>query len=59
VSIPTATRHLKEKIEQFKEGLLVPVVIASLTLLLSDHDTFSAAVLGKFFVFLLLLSCVC
>ena len=31
----------------FKEGLLIPVVIASLALLLSDHDTFSAATLAK------------
>lgn len=46
-SIPAATQHLKEKLAAFKEGLLVPVVIASLTLLLSDHDTFSAATLAK------------
>ncbi|KAJ4353053.1 hypothetical protein N0V95_003706 [Ascochyta clinopodiicola] len=46
-SIPAATAHLKEKLPAFKEGLLVPVVIASLTLLLSDHDTFSAATLAK------------
>jgi hypothetical protein len=31
----------------FKKGLLIPAVIASLTLLLSDHDTFSAATLAK------------
>ena len=47
ISIPAATQHLKEKLPAFKEGLLVPVVIASLTLLLSDHDTFSAATLAK------------
>lgn len=47
ISIPTATQHLKEKLPAFKEGLLIPVVIASLTLLLSDHDTFSAATLMK------------
>ncbi|KAJ4985311.1 hypothetical protein SVAN01_09162 [Stagonosporopsis vannaccii] len=46
-SIPAATEHLKEKLPAFKEGLLVPVVIASLALLLSDHDTFSAATLAK------------
>lgn len=46
-SIPAATQHLKEKLPAFKEGLLIPVVIASLTLLLSDHDTFSAATLAK------------
>lgn len=47
VSIPNATEHLKAKVEEFKKGGLVPVVIASLTLLLSDHDTFSAATLLK------------
>lgn len=47
VSIPAATQHLKEKLAAFKEGLLIPVVIASLTLLLYDHDTFSAATLAK------------
>lgn len=47
ISIPAATVHLKEKLPAFKEGLLIPVVIASLTLLLSDHDTFSAATLAK------------
>ncbi|KAF9697538.1 hypothetical protein EKO04_004523 [Ascochyta lentis] len=46
-SIPAATQHLKEKLPAFKQGLLVPVVIASLTLLLSDHDSFSAATLAK------------
>lgn len=47
ISIPAATAHLEEKLSAFKEGLLIPVVIASLTLLLSDHDTFSAATLAK------------
>ncbi|KAH7341203.1 hydrophobic surface binding protein A-domain-containing protein [Pyrenochaeta sp. MPI-SDFR-AT-0127] len=47
VSIPAATTHLKEKVAAFKEGLLTPVVIASLALLLYDHDTFSAATLAK------------
>ena len=46
-SIPAAALHLKEKLPAFKEGLLIPVVIASMTLLLSDHDTFSAATLAK------------
>lgn len=46
-SIPAATKHLEGKLREFKEGLLVPVVIASLALLLSDHDTFSAATLAK------------
>ena len=46
-SIPAATQHIKEKLPQFKEGLLIPAVIASLTLLLNDHDTFSAATLAK------------
>lgn len=47
MSIPDATKHLKEKVAAFKEGALVPVVIASLALLLYDHDTFSAATLAK------------
>ncbi|KAF2621180.1 hypothetical protein BU25DRAFT_354973 [Macroventuria anomochaeta] len=46
-SIPSTTKHLKEKLPAFKEGLLIPVVIASLVLLLSDHDTFSAATFAK------------
>ncbi|KAF2849611.1 hypothetical protein T440DRAFT_533080 [Plenodomus tracheiphilus IPT5] len=46
-SIPAATRHLKAKEPAFKESRLGAVVIASLTLLLYDHDTFSAAVLAK------------
>lgn len=47
ISIPATTAHTKEKLPEFKKGLLTPVVIASLTLLLSDHDTFSAATLSK------------
>jgi hypothetical protein len=47
ISIPTSTQHLEEKLPAFKEGGLIPVVIASLALLLSDHDTFSAATLLK------------
>lgn len=47
ISIPASAEHLKEKVKAFKAGGLIPVVIASLTLLLSDHDTFSAATLLK------------
>ncbi|KAF1926000.1 uncharacterized protein M421DRAFT_423283 [Didymella exigua CBS 183.55] len=47
ISIPAATAHLKEKLPAFRQSLLIPVVIASLTLLLSDHDTFSVATLAK------------
>jgi len=47
VSIPEATQHLKDKMLQFKEGGLAPVVVASLALLLTDHDTFSGATLLK------------
>jgi hypothetical protein len=47
ISIPNATKHLEAKAEAFKEGSLTAVVIASLALLLSDHDTFSAATLAK------------
>ncbi|KAH6629008.1 hydrophobic surface binding protein A-domain-containing protein [Boeremia exigua] len=46
-SIPAATQRLKEKLPAFREGALVPIVIASLALLLSDHDSFSAATLAK------------
>ncbi|KAF2818922.1 hypothetical protein CC86DRAFT_308223 [Ophiobolus disseminans] len=47
VSIPNATKNLKAKADAFKEGGLTLVVIASLNLLLYDHDTFSAATLLK------------
>lgn len=47
ISIPNATRNLKTKAPAFKEGGLTPVVVASLKLLLYDHDSFSAAVLAK------------
>jgi hypothetical protein len=47
VSIPTSIEHLKAKAPAFKEGGLTLTVIASLKLLLYDHDTFSAAVLAK------------
>lgn len=46
-SIPSATQHLKQKQPAFKESGFSAVVIASLSLLLYDHDTFSAAVLAK------------
>lgn len=47
VSIPASTQHLQEKEPEFKESGFSAVVIGSLSLLLSDHDTFSAAVLAK------------
>lgn len=47
VSIPNATQNLKAKADAFKESGLTLVVIASLKLLLYDHDTFSAATLLK------------
>ncbi|KAF2034188.1 hypothetical protein EK21DRAFT_57026 [Setomelanomma holmii] len=47
VSIPASTEHLEAKVAAFKEGGLVPTVIASLELLLYDHDSFSDAVLAK------------
>lgn len=47
ISIPTSIEHLKAKAPEFKKGGLTPTVVASLKLLLYDHDTFSAAVLAK------------
>lgn len=47
ISIPTSIEHLKAKAPAFKEGGLTITVIASLKLLLYDHDTFSAATLAK------------
>lgn len=47
ISIPTSIAHLKAKASAFKEGGLIITVIASLKLLLHDHDSFSAAVLAK------------
>ncbi|KAI8941490.1 hypothetical protein NX059_002707 [Plenodomus lindquistii] len=47
LSIPFASQLLIDKEPVFKESGLTPVVIASLKLLLYDHDTFSAAVLAK------------
>lgn len=46
-SIPNAVDVLKSKKQVFQQALLTPVVIASLELLLNDHDTLSAAVLDK------------
>ena len=47
VSIPISTKNLKAKAAAFKESGLTLTVIASLKLLLYDHDTFSEAVLAK------------
>jgi hypothetical protein len=47
ISIPSSVEDLKAKAPAFKEGSLTPTVIASLKLLLYDHDTFSAATLAK------------
>jgi hypothetical protein len=47
VSIPASIEHLKAKAPAFKEGGLTITVVASLKLLIYDHDTFSAAVLAK------------
>ncbi|KAH7385583.1 hydrophobic surface binding protein A-domain-containing protein [Phaeosphaeria sp. MPI-PUGE-AT-0046c] len=48
VSIPASIEHLKAKAPAFREGGLTVTVVASLKLLLYDHDTFSAATLAKF-----------
>jgi hypothetical protein len=47
VSIPASLEDLKAKAPAFKEGSLTITVVASLKLLLYDHDTFSAATLAK------------
>lgn len=47
VSIPNDVQVLIGKKPQFEASGLVPVVLASLKLLLNDHDTFSAAVTAK------------
>jgi hypothetical protein len=47
VSIPNSLEDLKAKAPAFKEGGLTITVVASLKLLLYDHDTFSAATLAK------------
>lgn len=49
VSIPDDVQVLIEKKPKFEDSGLVPVVVASLKLLLNDHDTFSAAVTEKSF----------
>lgn len=45
--IPAVTQRMREKLPGLKENPLTPVMIASLTLLLNDQDTFSAAALAK------------
>lgn len=47
VSIPDGVNVLKSKKANFQQAGQVPIVIASLELLLNDHDTFSAAVVAK------------
>lgn len=47
VSIPNGVNVLKSKKQLFQQAGQVPIVIASLELLLNDHDTFSAAVVAK------------
>lgn len=47
VSIPDDVDVLIGKKSAFEESGLVPVVVASLKLLINDHDTFSAAVTEK------------
>ncbi|KAH6846418.1 hydrophobic surface binding protein A-domain-containing protein [Alternaria alternata] len=48
VSIPNATKHLREKEPVFKANGFSAIVIASLALLEFDHDTFSAAAAKNF-----------
>jgi hypothetical protein len=48
VSIPDANKHLREKEPVFKANGFSAIVIASLSLLEFDHDTFSAAALKNF-----------
>jgi len=47
VSIPNSIQHLREKRPVLKAGDTPEVVIASLRLLLSDHDSFSLAIEKK------------
>lgn len=47
ISIPAGIEVLKSKKAAFQQSGLVPIILASLNLLLNDHDTFSAAVLQK------------
>lgn len=49
VSIPDDVQVLISKKANFEESGLVPVVLASLKLLINDHDTFSEAVQAKAF----------
>jgi hypothetical protein len=49
VSIPDDVQILIKKKPAFESSGLTPVVLASLKLLLNDHDTFSAAVTAKSF----------
>lgn len=46
ITIPNSVDVLKSKKAAFQSAGQVPVVLASLELLLNDHDTFSAAVLN-------------
>ncbi|KAL1586697.1 hypothetical protein WHR41_04634 [Cladosporium halotolerans] len=50
VSIPAAVEVIVGKKEAFEDAGLGPVVLASLRLLIDDHDTFSAAVTAKSFM---------
>lgn len=49
VSIPDDVQVLISKKPNFEDSGLVPVVLASLKLLINDHDTFSEAVQAKAF----------
>jgi hypothetical protein len=49
ISIPDDVQVLIKKKPAFENSGLTPVVLASLKLLLNDHDTFSAAVTAKAF----------
>lgn len=49
VSIPDDVQVLIGKKPNFESSGLTPVVLASLKLLINDHDTFSAAVTAKAF----------
>jgi len=47
IDIPAGIEVLKSKKTAFQKSGLVPVILASLKLLINDHDTFSAALLQK------------
>lgn len=47
MSIPDDVQVLISKKPDFESSGLTPVVLASLKLLINDHDTFSAAVTAK------------